>query len=152
MEEISIKADGVKIKAWESVHSPIIGRIIENQKSRIIEHILDISRKIRAPDETIADLEAAKSETQFSKAVDRIKHALPDSLQIGGHNPLTLLRSALSEGLHAESDKGCLASAQAIRLVLVELAERITRALNDDRELNAAVGRLMNRQSSNKNG
>ena len=90
-------------------------RIVENQKSRIIGQILDTARKTGAPSEIIADLEAAKSETRFSDAIAQIKHALPDSLQIHGHNPLTLLHSFLSENLHGGSDEECLVFAQAIR-------------------------------------
>jgi hypothetical protein len=82
--------------------------------------------------------------TQFSKSIDLVKNAIPPSLLIQGHhNPLTLLHSALSKGLHAESDESCLELAQSIRLVLAELAERLSTALKADAELNAAVSRLL---------
>jgi hypothetical protein len=62
-----------------------------------------------------------------------------------GDNPLILLHSALSEGLHAQTDEQCLELAQAVRVVLAELAERIGQALKDEAELNAAISRLMKR-------
>jgi hypothetical protein len=62
-----------------------------------------------------------------------------------------LLHSALSEGLHAQTDEQCLELAQAVRVVLAELAERIGQALKDEAESNAAITRLMNR-SDRQNG
>ncbi len=52
-------------------------------------------------------------------------------------------QSQLSEGLHAGTDKECLELATSIRVVLTELAERISQALKDEAELNQAVARLM---------
>jgi hypothetical protein len=79
------------------------------------------------------------------KAIESVKDSIPESLLVNGHNPLTLLHSALSEGLHAQTDEQCLELAQAVRVVLAELAERIGQALKDEAELNAAISRLMNR-------
>jgi len=91
----------------------------------------------------IADLTAAKHEAQFSKAVETVKHGLPQMLMVNGHNPLTLLHAALSEGLHAQTDETCLEMATTIRVVLTELADRLGNALKDQAELNSAVTRLM---------
>src|SRR5438046_8892096 len=86
--------------------------------------------------QTILQLfEKAAKETQFSKAIDDIKTAIPQVLLIDGHNPLTLLHAALSEGLHGATDEDCLETATSIRVVLTELAERITIALKDLKEL-----------------
>ena len=67
-----------------------------------------MSKKIGASPDMLADLEAAKNETQFSKAIDAVKHGIPQALLINGHNPLTLPHSALSEGLHEQTDEVCL--------------------------------------------
>jgi hypothetical protein len=64
-------------------------------------------------------------------------------LIVNGHNPLTLLHSAVSEGLHEHTDEECLELATTIRVVLTDLAERIGLALKDQTELNAAVTKLM---------
>ena len=66
---------------------------------------------------------------------------------IEGHNPLTLLPTALSEGLHEEDDKTCLELAQSIRTVLTELAERMSSVLKDQQELHTAVTKLLNRKA-----
>jgi hypothetical protein len=55
--------------------------------------------------------------------------------------------NALSEGLHELTDEECLALATSIRVVLVELAERITTALKEQTELKSAVSQLLNRKA-----
>jgi hypothetical protein len=53
----------------------------------------------------------------------------------------------LSEGLHELSDEECLALARDIRVVLIELAERISTALKEEAELKTAVSNLLNRKT-----
>lgn len=63
---------------------------------------------------------------------------------------MTLLHTALSEGLHAESDEQCLELATDIRVVLAEVAERMAQALKDEAELSHAVKRLAAKRTSKK--
>lgn len=120
-------------------------RVIENQKNRLLDEIIRVARHVGAPPDTIDELEKAKAENQFSKAVESVKAAIPEVLYIKGHNPLTLLHSALSEGLHESSDEACLLAAGDIRLILGEFAERLSDAIKEQKELNDALGRLVNR-------
>lgn len=123
-------------------------RVVENQKGRIINEIARVAKKLGASKEILMDFEKAATETQFKTAIDDIKAGLPSVLMIEGHNPLTLLHTALSEGLHVEDDHTCLELAQSIRTVLTELAERISTVLKDQLELHTAVSKLLNRKSS----
>jgi hypothetical protein len=118
-------------------------RVVDAQKNKLLDAILDVCAALNAPEEIVREIQAAKRETRFSKAVEAIKSALPDALQIDGHSPLTLLYAALSKGLHEMSDEECLEKAQAIRLVLTELLDRVGRLVTEDKELKAAVGRLL---------
>jgi len=118
-------------------------RVVETQKNRILDEILKVSHKIGATPEQLKKLEAAKTETQFSKALSEVKDALPQSLLVNGHNPLALLHSALSEGLHGQSDEHCLEVASSVRIVLGELSERLAQALKDEAELNRALSKLI---------
>jgi len=120
-------------------------RVVEDQRSSIIGEIIRVAKIIKAPAETIATLETARKETQFSKSLDLIKDAIPESLRIQGHNPMTLLHDNLSTGMHAKSDADCLEIAQAIRVVLAELADRLTSALKDEAELTKALGKLLHK-------
>jgi hypothetical protein len=118
-------------------------RVVENQRASIIAEIARVAKLINAPQETIELLKAAEAETQFSNSIRMIKDAIPESLKIQGHNPLTVLHDSLSSGLHAKSDAECLQIAQAIRIVLTDLAERLTLALKDEAEITKALGQLL---------
>ena len=118
-------------------------RVVESQKNRILDEIIKVSEKLSAPTDHIQLLKDAKKETQFSKALSSVKNALPQALLINGHNPLTLLHSALSEGLHNQSDEYCLETAHSIRVLLGELSDRLGQALKDEAELNNAITNLM---------
>jgi hypothetical protein len=124
-------------------------RVVENQKGRIIAQIAKVARKLGAEEKTLALFEEAASETQFSKAIDLVRTAIPQVLLIDGqHNPLTLLHTALSEGLHDHSDEECLELAQDIRVVLSELAERMSLALKEEDALKHSVARLLGRKET----
>ena len=123
-------------------------RVVENQKNRILDEIKKVSLKLNISGEIISELEAAKNETQFSKSIERIKHNIPQSLLINGHNPLLLLHKALSKGIHDKCDEECLELASSIRIILVELSERISLALKDEEEINKALSSLLDKNSN----
>jgi hypothetical protein len=123
-------------------------RVVENQKNRILGEIIKVSEKIGASSDKIKNLSSAVTETQFSKALDIAKDAMPESLLINGHSPIKLLHSALSEGVHVLKDEQCLELAGSIRVVLSELSERLSQALKDEAELTKALSTLMNKKKS----
>lgn len=109
-----------------------------------------VAQKLGAKTEVIEMFERAKRETQFSTAIDLIKGAIPESLLIDSHNPLQLLHTALSKGLHAQDDTTCLELAQSIRVVLTELAERISLALKEHSELKGAVSKILQQNAKSE--
>jgi hypothetical protein len=121
-------------------------RVVENQKNRIFDKIIEVAKKVSIKNEIISDLESAKLETQFKTGVDKIKHALPESLLIDGHNPLVLLHKALSEGVHEKSDSECLELASSIRIILAELTKKASNVLKEDAEVKSALSNLFNRK------
>lgn len=123
-------------------------RVIDDQRTQIFDEIIRVCRRLSAGPSLIEELTAAKSETQFTKAVESVKHGIPEALLINGENPLTLLHSALSEGLHEKSDEECLEDATNIRIVMAEFAERMGQALKDEAELTTAVSRLISKKSA----
>ena len=118
-------------------------RVVENQKERIFAEVIRASKKVNAPEKMISELEAARKETQFSKAIETINPGVPEALLMDGHNPLMLLHNALSEGLHAQTDEECLELATSIRVVLTDLVERMASVLADHAELKTAVKKLI---------
>jgi hypothetical protein len=120
-------------------------RVVEDQRTQILEQVIRVATTIGASSEMIGLLKQAQAETQFSKSLAMVKDAIPESLRIQGHNPLTLLHDNLSTGIHAKSDEECLEIAGAVRIILAELADRITTALKDEAEITKALGKLLNK-------
>jgi len=122
-------------------------RVVENQKGRIIRELGKAAKQLGVSGDVLTRFEKAATETQFSKAIEDVKDAIPESLRIRGHNPLTLLHPALSAALHGKSDAECLELAKSVRVVLTELADRISRALKDEAELTSAVTQLLRKEA-----
>lgn len=118
-------------------------RVVESHKNQILDEIIRVSKKIGVEPNIVSSLEAAKDEIQFSKAMKGVKDAIPQALLVNGHNPLTLLHKALSAGVHDLTDGECLQLAHDVRVVLIELADRLGQALKDEAELNTAINRLI---------
>lgn len=118
-------------------------RVVESQKNRILIEIIKVLERLGATEENIATLNLAIAETQFTKALEIAKPAIPESLLVNGHNPLKLLHSALSDGIHNMSDEECLGYATSVRIVLGELSERLSQALKNEAELTHAISRLL---------
>lgn len=121
-------------------------RIVESHKNDIFNEIIKVAETVGAPQDLIDELEAAKVEISFAKSIGHIKTALPQGLLINGHNPLNALHGALSVGIHNESDEDCLAAAQAVRLVLSDLVEKIATLKQDNKQLNDAVQLLLSKR------
>lgn len=117
-------------------------RIVENQKDKLIDEIIKVCRKLGKQEALIQELENAKKETQFSKAIDSIKEELPPSLYIEDQNPLKLLHKAVSKGIHNMTDEECLQYAESIRVILFELTERINAYLKETAEIHKAINVL----------
>lgn len=124
-------------------------RVVESHKDQIFDEIIKVAQKVGAAPDTIDALVEAKKEVQFSKGVKGVRVAIPESLLVDGHNPLTMLHSALSRGVHELTDQQCLQLAHDVRLVLSDLAERISQALADQAELKTAVSRLLDTNREN---
>jgi hypothetical protein len=120
-------------------------RVVENHKNEIFEEIIRVCKTVPvpAPEGLIEELRSAQKEVSFTKAMQKIKTALPHGLLINGQNPLLALHNALSIGLHHESDEKCLEAAHDVRLVLTDLIEKMSLLRQDNSELHGAVQRLI---------
>ncbi len=128
-------------------------RVVENQKNRLLLEIRKVAERNKASPELLARLDAALAETRFSESINLAKDALPPVLLIDGqHNPLTILHSKLSEHVHERSDDECLQLAADVRILLSDLAERLTQALKDDETLRSAISRLFKPSRSSGDG
>ena len=124
-------------------------RVIENQRNRLIDKVIEVLMKIESDKKAIELLNTAKTETQFTSSMKKLKPYLPDGLLIDGTNPLSLLHKTLSIGIHNLSDKDCLEYANSIRVILTELADRLKILTSNKSELKNALGRLNKLNSGN---
>jgi hypothetical protein len=110
-------------------------------RSALVKEIRDVATKLGKID--LAVYAEAIEEVSFSKAVEKLKDAIPAKLRIlGGQNPLTLLYAPLSVGVHDLSDDDCSQQAADIRIVLTALLENIADVLKDQDQLKDAVNRF----------
>lgn len=117
-------------------------RVVENQKDRIIDEMIKALKNNNSNEKIIQNFKKAKTEKQFSNSIDIVKEAFPEILLIKGHNPLKLLHSALSEGMHNHTDEECLEYAKNIRIVLSELADRLSQLSKNQSELQKSITKL----------
>lgn len=121
-------------------------RIVELTKDEVLDLVISVAKQTAEHAELVIELESAKKESQFSKAIASVRHALPASLAIEGQNPLNILHSCLSEGIHALSDEECLERATAVREVLSALTERVAELKREQAGLKAALAKLSSRK------
>jgi hypothetical protein len=125
-------------------------RVVENQKTHLIGEMLKVAQKLNSPADAIAQLKEAHKEQQFARAIDKVGRAVPESLLVYSHNPLKLLHKSISIGVHYDSDEEYLTIAHSIRLVLVDLAKRISLALKEQNELRSAISELLKLNTADK--
>ncbi len=70
-------------------------------------------------------LDQVKKTRVAEQKIELVQDLLPTSLQPNGNNPLKLLHSSLSDGLHNRTDEECLESADNIKNILIYLVEEI---------------------------
>lgn len=117
-------------------------RVIESQKDRLLDNVMKVIEKVKPDPERVARLVKAKEEDQFSKSMELAEDELPESLLLGDVNPLKLLHSVYSKGLHNDSDEECLALASTAREVLAALTERLAEVTKQHTTLKDAVQKL----------
>ena len=118
-------------------------RVVENHRNDIFDAIVKVCETVGADQNLIDELSSAKNEVSFTKSMDKIKTALPQGLLINGQNPLLALHGALSTGIHVETDEQCLAIAQAVRVVLTDLVDKMSSLRQEDQQLKQAVQLLI---------
>lgn len=117
-------------------------RVVVSQRDRLLDAIITAAERTNAAADKVEQLKRAKTENRFKESMALAEEALPESLFINGHNPLKVLHNALSEGLHELTDEQCLARAEAARVVLSALAERLAEVSKEQADLAAALHKL----------
>lgn len=116
----------------------------------VIDGLLDSIVDLFEGDEKVryeSALAETKKTTATQKKIDLVKDLLPVSLRPDGMNPLSTLHSALSEGLHAETDGDCLDYAEEIRSVLTYLVNQVERSKSSSKSFTASMRKILDKRS-----
>ena len=124
-------------------------RVVED----IIDELLDLIQPLIEREGQAKYAEALKNTKAAIVAQDKIvllKDLLPPSLCRGGFNPLSIIYSALSEGIHARTDEECLDLAGAVRESLVFLIDELKRSDESQRRFTEGMRKFLDKRNTNK--
>lgn len=162
--------------AWEIEGNPNIERLLGNHAGyfkrglvcesqgygigafsyyrRIVEEIIDglldeISGLLTGNDLSTYQeaLEKTKRTIVTAEKIELVKDLLPPILRPEGMNPLSALHSALSQGLHAETDESCLELAGHCRETLVFLVNQVAASKESAKAFTASMRKLLDKKS-----
>ncbi|MGD8786450.1 MAG: hypothetical protein PVJ60_03425, partial [Phycisphaerales bacterium] len=126
-------------------------RIIEE----IIDSLLDSITNLIPENEKQQYLDALKKTKEaiiVQEKIKLVKDLLPEILRPDGMNPLNILHSTLSEGIHAKTDEECLEIAESIREILVFLVNQILMAKEGSKKFTKSMRKLLDRKTSKTSG
>ena len=121
-------------------------RITEEIIDELLESIEDLIEEELKAEYKIA-LEKTKQTRVTQVKIDLVKDLLPSILKPSGMNPLGVLHSELSEGLHAETDYACLENANHIKSILTFLINQIILSKNSSKGFTDSMKSLLEKKS-----
>lgn len=121
-------------------------RITEEIIDELLDSISDLIEVENKEKYHIA-LEATKKTRVTQEKIDLIKDLLPSILKPNGMNPLGVLHSELSEGLHANSDESCLENASHIKDILTFLINQIIQSKEASKNFTESMKSLLTKKS-----
>jgi len=95
-------------------------------------------------------LEKVKATTVTQDKIELVKGMLPAILRPDGMNPLSVLHSILSEGLHAESDEACLDYAESCREILIFLVNQVAASKATSHNFTESMRKLLDKKGPKK--
>jgi ssDNA-binding Zn-finger/Zn-ribbon topoisomerase 1 len=121
-------------------------RITEEIIDELLESIVDLVEADNLEEYQQALAEAKKTRVAQEK-IDLVKDLLPTILRPGGMNPLGVLHSELSEGLHAETDAKCLENASHVRDIITFLINQIIQSKESAKQFTSSMKSLLEKKS-----
>jgi hypothetical protein len=93
-----------------------------------------------------AALERVHQTTVTQAKIELVKDLLPARLRPEGINPLDVLHTELSVGLHGKSDEDCLDDAVAVREALAYLVTELARAEEAGKQFTAGMRKILEKR------
>jgi hypothetical protein len=121
-------------------------RITEEIIDELLDSIKDLIEEDNKAGYLIA-LEKTKLTRVTQEKIELVRDLLPNILRPNGMNPLGILHSELSEGLHAESDEICLETATHVKEILLFLIEQIIISKESSKSFSESMKTLLHKKS-----
>jgi len=121
-------------------------RITEEIIDELLDSITDLVDEANKAEYKEA-LEKTKRTRVTQDKIDLVKDLLPSILKPNGMNPLGVLHSELSEGLHAETDQACLENASHIKSILTFLINQIIQSKESAKGFTESMKSLLEKKS-----
>ncbi len=121
-------------------------RITEEIIDELLESIKDLIEP-ENKDKYLSALEKTKETRVTQEKIELVKDLLPNLLRPDGMNPLGVLHSELSGGIHDETDEICLESASHIRKILTFLINQVIQTKNAKKEFSSSMKSLLEKKS-----
>lgn len=122
-------------------------RIVEEIIGELLEEIAQLmtGEELKVFSEALT---RTKQTIVTQEKIELVKDLLPPILRPEGMNPLSVLHSSLSAGLHAESDEDCLEQAVIIREVLVFLVNQVAASQATAKNFTEGMRKLLEKKAS----
>lgn len=124
-------------------------RITEGIIDELLDSISDLI-DTENKEKYLAALEVAKKTRVTQEKIDLVKDLLPSILRPNGVNPLGVLHSELSEGLHADTDENCLENASHVKDILTFLINQIITSKEASKQFTTSMKALLEKKSTIK--
>jgi hypothetical protein len=119
-------------------------RIVEGTIDTLLPSILDLIPERERPAYEQALTNVARA-TAAKDKIALVKDLLPTTLRPNGYNPLGVLHTALSEGIHQDSDEKCLEYAGEIREVLSYLITQLATQKESSARFTKSMQKLLDK-------
>ena len=120
-------------------------RITENIIDDLLESIYELIDSADKQKYKSA-LDKTKKTRVAQEKIELIKDLLPSILKPNGINPLQVLHSELSKGLHSETDENCLEISGHIKTVLIFLITQILQSQESMREFTHSMKSILGKK------
>lgn len=120
-------------------------RIVEQTIDHLLEEILELMSG-QEHEQYAQALEKVKGTNIAQDKIKLVKDLLPPILRPGEMNPLAVLHSVLSEGIHLATDERCLDLAVSVREVLTFLVSQISVTKSTSKNFTESMRKLLERK------
>jgi hypothetical protein len=120
-------------------------RIVEDTIGDLLERVPALLSEAERP-KYLAALEQVRKTTVTQTKIELVKDLLPARLRPDGINPLDVLHSELSVGLHGKSDEDCLDDAEAVRSAIAYLITELGRADEAGRQFTEGMRKILDKR------